>query len=158
MIQEFVEQRETGKEGPGSSGKWHQCFGILSQALENAALAPRRVAEWCFRQKRFGFLTVLQNTTRWSPVRFIGNDKSSGRYGCVNCSKGNSWNYWRKIPSKQVMCICKKYRNCKECLIFFPFLCWLPMQVCLAGFSFFSFLRIGIILRWQFLWTLQAQS
>lgn len=55
------------------------------------------------RQKQFAFLAVLQNTTRCSLVRFIGNDKSSGRYGCVNCSKGNSWNYWRKIPSKQVM-------------------------------------------------------
>lgn len=31
----------------------------------------------------------------------------------------------------------KKYRTCKECLIFFTFLSLLTMQVGLAGFSFF---------------------
>lgn len=61
MIQEFVERREIGKEGPSGPGKWHQCSGILSQALENAALAARRIAEYAWRQKQFGFLNSQQN-------------------------------------------------------------------------------------------------
>lgn len=90
MIQEFVKWRETGKEGPGSSGKWPQGFGILSQALENAVPPQEGLQSDAQRQELFGFLASMQNNTRHSLLRFMGDNKSSGRYGCVNCRKENS--------------------------------------------------------------------
>lgn len=69
MIQEFVKWRETGKEGPGNSGKWHQCFGILSQALENAVSLQEALQSDAQRQEWFGFLASMQNNTRLSLLR-----------------------------------------------------------------------------------------